>query len=195
MRLEARVADPLGTRLVLARRGDQVARAVRRGAIVTVDRPHCDGTGARLAALIEPALPRVWCADHCAPASFPSDDGVELLAVAAARGRSDGSARAPDHSRVAAGLRALGVPAPAAAQVGRVLAHADCATEMTLAAGDRLLRSTVVVIDSPSGRVVATTVPAADGRLWTSIAEGSAHRIGQGLQRACEELPAGAWLP
>ncbi len=193
VRIEARAADPFGTRLVLARRGEVTVRAVRSAQTVTVDRPHCDGSGARLAVLVSQALPVVWCANHCPPVSFPTDDGVELLTWCRTRAGDDASR--PDSSQLAAGLRGLGVASVAAAKLSGVLAHAETATEVTLAASGRILRSVVAVIDSPRGRVVATTAPASDGRLWTTVSEGSVHRIGQALRRACEELPGGAWLP
>ncbi|MDF0531748.1 ESX secretion-associated protein EspG [Tsukamurella sp. 8F] len=182
VRLEVRVADPLGTHLCLGRSGETTVRAVRRGATLTVDFPHCDGTAVRLYRLVEAALPEVWGAERCATACFPTEEGVEVLSC-------------DDASRMAAGLRSLAVPAAAASRLAHVLTRAETAVECTLEAAGRPLRSTVAVIDAPVGRVVATTAPAADGRLWTAVAEGSAHRIGLALRRACEELPGGAWLP
>ncbi|TWS19157.1 hypothetical protein FK529_11625 [Tsukamurella asaccharolytica] len=182
VRLEARATGPLDTRLSLARSGHLTARVVRVAGTATVDLPHCDGSAERLAALVAPVLGTMPPADPAVAASFPGDAGRAAL-------------RAGDAGEIGAALRAIGVDADAARLIGRVFARSQRSVEFTVHAADHRCPAVVAVIDSPSGRVVVRTASEPGAGAWISVAEGSAHRIGRALRRACEELPGGGWTP
>lgn len=182
VRIEGRVTGAMDTRLCLARAGYVTARVVCAAGTATLDLPHCDGTADRLATLVAPALGAASPADQAVAASFPADAGRAAL-------------RAGDQGEIAAALRAIGVDPDPARLIGRVFARSQRSAEFTVHAGGQRCGAVVAVIDSPTGRVVVRTSkePGAEG--WVSVAEGSTHRIGRALRRACEELPGGGWTP
>ncbi|WP_158636116.1 ESX secretion-associated protein EspG [Tsukamurella sputi] len=182
VRIEARATGTMDARLCLARSGHLTARVVRAAGTATVDLPHCDGTADRLAVLVAPVLGTASPADPAVAASFPAEAGRAAL-------------RAGDEGEIAAALRAIGVDADAARLIGRVFARSRRSVEFTVHAGAHRCGSVVAVIDSPAGRVVVRTAGEPDAGTWISVAEGSAHRIGRALRRACEELPGGGWTP
>lgn len=100
--------------------------------------------------------------------------------------------RAGDAGEIGAALRAIGVDADAARLIGRVFARSQRSVECTLYAGGNRCATVVAVIDSPAGRVVVRTANEPGAGEWISVAEGSPHRIGRALRRACEELPGAA---
>lgn len=181
VRIEGRSTDALGSRLCLARTGHLTARIVRTAGTATVDLPHCDGSADRLAVLVAPILGAGRPADPDVAASFPAAAGRAALAAGEA-------------GAIAAELRAVGVDGDAARLVARVFARSRRSVEFTVHAGDARLESVVAVIDSPHGRVVAHTTSDPGGG-WICVADGTAHRIGRALRRACEELPGGGWTP
>ncbi|BDD83925.1 hypothetical protein TPB0596_36880 [Tsukamurella pulmonis] len=182
VRIEARATGALDSRLCLARSGHLTARVVRAAGTATVDLPHCDGTADRLAALVAPVLGPSSPAEPAVAASFPAERGREAL-------------RAGDAGEIAAALRAIGTDSDAARLIGRVFARSQRSVEFTVHVGDQRCDAVVAVIDSPSGRVVVRTATEPGAGAWISVAEGSAHRIGRALRRACEELPGGGWTP
>ena len=182
VRIEARATGELDTRLCLARLGHLTARVVRAAGTATVDLPHCDGSADRLAALVAPVLGSAPPADPAVAASFPAEAGRAAL-------------RAGDAGEIGAALRAIGVDADAARLSGRVFARSQRSVECTLYAGGNRCATVVAVIDSPAGRVVVRTANEPGAGEWISVAEGSPHRIGRALRRACEELPGGGWTP
>ncbi|CAM3415280.1 ESX secretion-associated protein EspG [Tsukamurella hominis] len=182
VRIEARATGALDTRLCLARAGHLTARVVRAAGTATVDLPHCDGSADRLAALVAPVLGDAAPADPAVAASFPAEEGRAAL-------------RAGDAGEVGAALRAIGVDPDAARLIGRVFARSQRSVEFTVHAGDHRSAAVVAVIDSPAGRVVVRTAREPGSGTWISVADGSAHRIGRALRRACEELPGGGWTP
>lgn len=182
VRIEARATGALERRLCLARAGHLTARAVREAGTATVDLPHCDGSADRLAALVAPVLGAAQPADPAVAASFPAETGRAAL-------------RAGDAGEVGAALRVIGVDADAARLIARAFTRSQRSTEFAVHDGDRRCGSVVAVIDSPVGRVVARTASEPGAGTWISVAEGSAHRIGRALRRACEELPGGGWTP
>ena len=115
-------------------------------------------------------------------ASFPAEAGRAALGV-------------KDAGAIAGGLRAHGVAAEPARLIARVFAGARHSVEFTVHAGGRRLEPVVAVIDSPDGRIVALTARDSGGPEWTAVSEGTGHRIGRALRRACEELPGGGWMP
>lgn len=182
VRIEARGYGVLDTRLCLARAGHLTARVVRTAGTATVDLPHCDGSADRLAALVAPVLGSAQPAGPGVAASFPAESGSAAL-------------RSGDAGEIAAALRAIGVDADAARLIGRCFARSQRSVEFTVHAGDRRCGTVVAVVDSPAGRIVARTASEPGAGEWISVAEGSAHRIGRALRRACEELPGGGWTP
>lgn len=182
VRIEARATGELDTRLCLARSGHLTARVVRAAGTATVDLPHCDGSADRMAALVAPVLGSAPPADSAVAASFPAEAGRAAL-------------RAGDAGEIGAALRAIGVDADAARLIGRVFARSQRSVECTLYAGGNRCATVVAVIDSPAGRVVVRTANEPGAGEWISVAEGSPHRIGRALRRACEELPGGGWTP
>lgn len=182
VRIEARATGALDARLCLARAGHLTARVVRAAGTATVDLPHCDGSADRLAALVAPILGSAPEADPVVAASFPAVAGRAAL-------------RAGDAGEIGVALRAIGVDADAARLIGRVFARSQRSVEFTVHAGDRRCATVVAVIDSPSGRVVVRTASEPGAEAWISVADGSAHRVGRALRRACEELPGGGWTP
>lgn len=182
VRIEARATGALFTRLCLARSGHLTARVVRAAGTATVDLPHCDGSADRLATLVAPVLGPGAPADPAVAASFPAEAGRAAL-------------RAGDAGEIGAALRAIRVDADAARLIGRVFARSQRSVEFTVHAGDHRCAAVVAVIDSPTGRVVVRTASEPGAGAWISVAEGSAHRIGRALRRACEELPGGGWTP
>ncbi|NMD57824.1 MULTISPECIES: ESX secretion-associated protein EspG [Tsukamurella] len=182
VRIEARASGALDARLCLARSGHLTARVVRAAGTATVDLPHCDGSADRLAALVAPVLGGGRPADPAVAASFPAEAGRAAL-------------RAGDAGEIGAALRATGVDADAARLIGRIFARSQRSVEFTLYAGDHRCAVVVAVIDAPSGRVVVRTASEPGTGAWISVADGSAHRIGRALRRACEELPGGGWTP
>ncbi len=182
VRIEARATDALDSRLCLARSGHRTARVVRAAGTATVDLPHCDGSPDRLAALVAPVLGTARPADPVVAASFPAEAGRAAL-------------RSGDAAEIAAALRAIGVHADAARVIARCFARSQRSVEFTVHAGEQRCGSVVAVIDSPGGRIVVRTGRESDAGEWISVAEGSAHRIGRALARACEELPGGGWTP
>ncbi|WP_019202382.1 ESX secretion-associated protein EspG [Tsukamurella sp. 1534] len=183
VRLEGRTTGSLDAKFCLARTGHVTARVLRSAGTATVDVPYCDGAAARFAALVAPYLGDAPAADPSVAASFATEPGRDAL-------RSGG-----DAGRIAAELRATGIDSDAARLIGRVFARARRSVEFTVHAGERRLGPVAAVIDSPDGRIVALTTIEPDGRSWTSVSEGSGHRIGRALRRACEELPGGGWTP
>ncbi|GAB3129273.1 hypothetical protein GCM10027289_11180 [Tsukamurella serpentis] len=180
VRIEGRCTDAMESKLCLARSGPHTARVVRSAGTATVDLPHCDGSADRLFTLVEPLLPKAVPAPPEVAASFPAGPGRAALAEG-------------EPGVVAARLRGLGVDGDAARSIAKVFGRSRRSAEFTVYAGHR--RSTVVaVIDASAGRIVALTTVDAGGE-WISIAEGSAHRIGRALRRACEGLPGGGWTP
>ena len=182
VRIEARATGALDTRLCLARSGELTARVVRAAGTATVDLPHCDGSADRLAVLVAPVLGSAPSADPAVAASFPAEAGRAAL-------------RAGDAGEIGAALRAIGVDADAARLIGRVFARSRRSVEFTVHEGEHRCDAVVAVIDSPSGRVVVRTASEPGTGAWISVADGSAHRIGRALRRACEELPGGGWTP
>lgn len=180
--LEGRATGDLEAKLCLARSGDVTARVARSAGTATVDLPHCDGSPARLAHLVAPLLGPAPAAEPAVAASFGADAGRAALTCGG------------DAGDIAAELRRIGTEPDAARLIGRAFATATRSTEFTLYAGRHRIDAVVAVIDGPTGRIVALTA-AESGAAWTSIAEGTAHRIGRALRRACEELPGGGWTP
>lgn len=182
VRIEGRVNDALESKLCLARSGPVTARVVRSAGTATVDLPYCDGSPDRLAALVAPLVGGAPSADPTVAASFPAAPGRAALTSG-------------DAGTIAAELRALGVDGDAARLIGRVFARSRRSVEFTVHAGDRRCDSVVAVIDSPSGRIVALSSREPGSDEWIAVAEGSVHRVGRALRRACEELPGGGWTP
>ncbi|ADG79955.1 ESX secretion-associated protein EspG OS=Tsukamurella paurometabola (strain ATCC 8368 / DSM/ CCUG 35730 / CIP 100753 / JCM 10117 / KCTC 9821 / NBRC 16120/ NCIMB 702349 / NCTC 13040) OX=521096 GN=Tpau_3371 PE=3 SV=1 [Tsukamurella paurometabola] len=184
VRIEGRATGELGAKLCLARAREITARVVRRAGTASVDLPYCDGSATQLARLVEPLLGAAPAADPVVAASFAAGPGHTALTCGG------------DAAEIASELRRIGVESESARLIGRAFATCVRACEFTLHVGERRLPVTVAVIDGAPGRIVALSAndgPGGDG--WIAIAEGTAHRIGKALRRACEELPGGGWMP
>ncbi|GAA1004492.1 ESX secretion-associated protein EspG [Tsukamurella strandjordii] len=183
VRLEGRATGDLDSKLCLARAGELTARVVRAAGTADVDLPYCDGSVGTLARLVEPLIGTAPAADPAVAASFPAAAGRTALACGG------------DAGEIAAELRRIGVESEAARLIGRTFARSSRSVEFTFHERDRRIAVVVAVIDGPAGRIVALTATDGPGEGWIAIAEGTAHRIGRALRRACEELPGGGWMP
>ncbi|MCF3940275.1 ESX secretion-associated protein EspG [Gordonia tangerina] len=53
----------------------------------------------------------------------------------------------------------------------------------------------LAIFDTDRGRVVASPSKSPDGRVWTTLSPGGAHRIAQAVGLLIETLPDGRWMP
>ncbi|MFC9995479.1 ESX secretion-associated protein EspG [Nocardia sp. NPDC127526] len=184
-RLIAHIYSDAGIRRIcLARKGFQHALAIRSELGTEIHTVYADADPATLAAPFRTALgtkpgARIPCF------SAPSAQLKEYLDTLS-RGYSHPAGR-------------IGLSEREALEFATAMRHCrGCAEIVAYGHRDGVAtrsRGAVAVYDTDAGRIVASPSLAPDGRVWSTFAPGSDHRLRQSISMLIETLPEGRWLP
>ncbi|MXP20568.1 ESX secretion-associated protein EspG [Gordonia sp. HNM0687] len=100
---------------------------------------------------------------------------------------------------IADALHTLGAVGSDAVILGSALTRCHTRSEIVAVSwsngGSTQSSGALAIFDTDRGRIVASPSKSPDGRVWTTLSPGGAHRITQAVGLLIETLPEGRWMP